>query len=252
MVTGLDVFRGHFREYSNRYLLIGGTACDLLMSDAGLPFRATKDLDIVLCVEALDASFVRAFWEFVRDGGYESRERADGRKQYYRFQRPRDRTYPAMLELFARVPDALELAPGNHLTPLPMEEGVSSLSAILMEDAYYDFIRSGRLVRDGLPLVGPERLIPLKARAWLDLKRRREQGERVDSASIKKHRNDVFRLYQVVDPDVEIIPPADVKRDIDAFLAYAATDVVDLKALGITGVTRDEIVSGLRALYRLD
>ena len=68
MVTGLDVFRGHFREYSNRYLLIGGTACDLLMSDAGLPFRATKDLDIVLCVDAATGKTVwKQFFPDVAD-----------------------------------------------------------------------------------------------------------------------------------------------------------------------------------------
>jgi len=40
------------------------------MEEAGLGFRATKDLDIVLSVETLDVSFVRAFWEFVRTGKY--------------------------------------------------------------------------------------------------------------------------------------------------------------------------------------
>jgi hypothetical protein len=37
------------------------------MTGAGLAFRATKDLDIVLYVEALDAEFVRAFWTSVED-----------------------------------------------------------------------------------------------------------------------------------------------------------------------------------------
>jgi hypothetical protein len=32
--------------------LIGGTACIVIMQEAGLDFRATKDLDIVLYVEA--------------------------------------------------------------------------------------------------------------------------------------------------------------------------------------------------------
>ncbi|HEX3675870.1 MAG TPA: hypothetical protein VHU79_00535, partial [Sphingomicrobium sp.] len=35
-------------------MLIGGGACELLMGDVGVAFRATKDLDIVLIVEALD------------------------------------------------------------------------------------------------------------------------------------------------------------------------------------------------------
>ena len=38
-------------------MLIGGTAATLAMEDAGLDFRATKDLDIVLHIAALNAAF---------------------------------------------------------------------------------------------------------------------------------------------------------------------------------------------------
>lgn len=62
MVKGLHIFRDKFRKYADQYALIGGTACDLAMTAAGLEFRATKDLDIVLCIEAVDAAFVDAFW----------------------------------------------------------------------------------------------------------------------------------------------------------------------------------------------
>lgn len=156
-----------------------------------------------------------------------------------------------MLELFSRVPDALQVAPGSHLTPLPMEEDVSSLSAILMDDDYYAFIHSGRTVRDGLPLVGAEQLIPLKARAWLDLTQRKEGGVPVDSKSIRKHKNDVFRLYQIIDPDVDPAAPDKIKNDLRAFVTGMATEDVDLKALGIQTVTRDDILKGLQSLYRL-
>ena len=53
MVKGLAKFREQFRSHAGQYVLIGGAACDLLMEEAGLEFRATKDLDIVLSVEAL-------------------------------------------------------------------------------------------------------------------------------------------------------------------------------------------------------
>jgi hypothetical protein len=88
MVKGLEVFREHFRNYADRYVLIGGAACDIAMTGAGLAFRATKDLDIVLYVEALDTAFVQAFWGFVRAGGYEVQEKSTGEKQFYRFQKP--------------------------------------------------------------------------------------------------------------------------------------------------------------------
>ena len=92
------------------------------MTGAGLAFRATKDLDIVLYVEALDNAFVQAFWEFVRAGGYEVQEKSTGEKQFYRFQKPTNANFPFMLELFSRQPDVLQVTEGSHLTPLPVDE----------------------------------------------------------------------------------------------------------------------------------
>jgi formylmethanofuran dehydrogenase subunit E len=60
MVKGIDQFKAHFAGFADRYILIGGAACYLAMEEAGLDFRATKDLDIVLRVEALDSEFVGA------------------------------------------------------------------------------------------------------------------------------------------------------------------------------------------------
>ena len=73
MIKGLDTFREYFRDFQNQYVLIGGAACDIVFSEADLPFRATKDLDIVLIVEALTPEFGRRFWDFIREGGYENR-----------------------------------------------------------------------------------------------------------------------------------------------------------------------------------
>jgi hypothetical protein len=44
------------------------------MEQAGLEFRATKDLDIVLHIEVLNPAFGTAFWDFVETGGYGIRE----------------------------------------------------------------------------------------------------------------------------------------------------------------------------------
>ncbi len=53
MVNGIEIFRDFFKDYTDHYILIGGAACDELLTDAGLTFRATKDLDIILIMEAL-------------------------------------------------------------------------------------------------------------------------------------------------------------------------------------------------------
>ena len=71
MVHGLEKFKEYFKDYTNQYVFIGGTACDILMDELGASFRATKDLDIVLIIEVLDDSFGEIFWEFIEDGGYQ-------------------------------------------------------------------------------------------------------------------------------------------------------------------------------------
>jgi len=251
MVKGLEVFREHFRNFADRYVLIGGAACDIAMTGAGLQFRATKDLDIVLYVEAMDASFVRAFWEFVRIGGYEVQEKSTGEKQFYRFQKPTNANYPFMLELFSRQPDVLQVADGSHLTPLPVEEDASSLSAILLDNDYYEFIRAGRQEIDGLPMVGAAQLIALKTRAWLDLTERAGRGEQIDSKTIKKHKNDVFRLYQILDPASDPKAPENVKKDIREFISRMRVEEVDLKSLGLRTGTRDGILAEISEVYRL-
>ena len=65
MVIGFDSFQEWFYGYEDQYVIIGGTACDLLMSDEGLDFRATKDVDVVLIVEAITPAFGKRFWEYI-------------------------------------------------------------------------------------------------------------------------------------------------------------------------------------------
>jgi hypothetical protein len=114
VVRGLDVFRDWFAGHADQYVLIGGTAATLTMEEAGLAFRATKDLDIVLHVEALTAAFGEAFWKFIQAGGYEIRQASDtGKPVFYRFQKPADERFPVMVELFARAPDGLTPAEGT-------------------------------------------------------------------------------------------------------------------------------------------
>lgn len=72
MVTGLDSFISQFRDFADCYTVIGGAACDILMSEAGLEFRATKDVDMILVLEdpGRFTGFAERFWEYIRQGGY--------------------------------------------------------------------------------------------------------------------------------------------------------------------------------------
>jgi hypothetical protein len=100
-------------------------------------------------------------------------------------------------------------------------------------------------------MVGAARLIALKARAWLDLTERERRGEQIDSKTIKKHKNDVFRLYQILDPDSDPAAPDAVKNDIREFIAQMRNEDVDLKSLGIRAGTRDGILEAIASVYRI-
>lgn len=220
MVKGLDVFQKWFAGFEDQYVLIGGTAAVITMADAGLPFRGTRDLDIVLHVEVLSQAFGLRFWEFVQAGGYQQKESNPQQKPcLYRFQKPLDDEFPHMLELFSRIPDGLTFVPPGHLTPIPVDEQVSSLSAILLDEAYYQFVLSGRHNRHGMPSwVGEDRLIPLKAVAWMEMNERVHQGEVIDSKKINKHLDDIVQLTALLTPGLTIELPENVRTDLQTFV----------------------------------
>ena len=69
MVKGLESFIEQFREFPNCYTVIGGAACDILMTEAGLEFRATKDIDMILVLEGDFPGFGHKFWEYIAAAG---------------------------------------------------------------------------------------------------------------------------------------------------------------------------------------
>jgi len=247
MIKGLDLFRRHFSGMDDQYILIGGAACDVQLSLTPFPFRATHDLDIVLCVEALTAAFGMRFWNFIRLGGYQIQEKSDGTRNFYRFRNPASEGYPDMLELFARKPDVFSETELNGLTPIPLVDDVSSLSAILLDDEYYSLMLSNRTVLDGVSILTPAALIVLKAKAWMDLSDRRERGEHVDSRDVKKHRNDVLRLCTMLSPDTHITLPETVAREMEDFLRRLDIASNDLAQLGIRRKSDDvlQLLNGL-------
>ncbi|WP_456409075.1 hypothetical protein [Caldithrix abyssi] len=255
MVRGLELFKTYFKDHSDKYLLIGGAACDVLFSSAGLPFRATKDLDIVLIVEALDAEFVRKFWEFVKNGQYQIQQKSESQKKYYRFLKPGKEDFPFQLELFARNPDLLDLAEGSHLTPIPVDEDLSSLSAILMDDAYYSFILEQSRMVEEVHLATPEALLCLKVKAFLDLRGLKAEGVKIDDRDIRKHRNDVVRLTALLTERSSLPLPESIKHDMETFIAILQEEPPDVQAIarnmGLPSLDLKTVLTQLKQTFAL-
>ena len=233
MVKGLDTFKEYFQNFSEQYVLIGGAACDLSFHEGGVDFRATKE-------------FGQKFWQFIKEGGYRNRARSDGTPQFYRFEKPEDARFPKMIELFARKETILY--PDAAFVPLYIDDDVSSLSAILLNEEYYRLLMKGRVMVDGISILNASCLIPFKAKAWLDLRERQNAGKHVDSRDIKKHRNDVLRIAAEL-PLEEIELSAAIKEEMSVFIAAVRKDNPDIKTLGLKNIKLEDILKLLEEIY---
>ena len=96
-----------------------------------------------MIVEALTPEFGEKFWNFVQDGKYRNKATNGEKPQFYRFDKPEDESFPKMLELFCR--NDFELREMTGITPIHIDDTVSSLSAILLNDDYYKVLLEGKV-----------------------------------------------------------------------------------------------------------
>ena len=247
MVKGLDIFRKYFADYGEQYVLIGGAACDIVFESNEANFRATRDLDMVLIIEALTPQFGEKFWGFIMDGKYRNKATNGGKPQFYRFGKPEDDSSPKMIELFCRTDFELKEAEG--ITPIHIDDEISSLSAILLDDDYYKTLLDGKVVKNGLSVLRPEYIILFKAKAYLDLKLRKESGGTVDSEDIKKHKKDILRIAAELMLERVADLPETVDSDVQTFIDSLEQEPFDQNSLKIYGLKNDDVVSLLKRIY---
>ena len=249
MVQGIEKYKEYFLDYSNHYVIIGGTACDIIMNNIDADFRVTKDFDVVLIAEAFSEDFFRKLWQFIEDGGYRNKQRSSGKEQFYRFTNPRDGRFPVMIELFSRKPLDFNLKDGSILTPIPAGEDIPSLSAILLDEVYYNLLSEGSVIIDGVSILREEYLILYKIKAWMDLYTRKEIGEHIDNRSIKKHKNNIFRLLSIISPSKKIAVNEKIIIDINKFLELVKDEPVLMKDLGITVIDFSQALKMIDEIY---
>lgn len=62
-MEGLEKFRKAFAEFTNQYVIIGGTACDIAMTGTVVRPRVTHDIDMIVIVENMTEAFGERFWQ---------------------------------------------------------------------------------------------------------------------------------------------------------------------------------------------
>ena len=249
MVRGLDIWKDYFAGYTDHYVLIGGAACHWYEEEYAQKPRATKDLDLILIVESLTAEFGMRFWDFINEGRYSSRQRGEEKHEYFRFMNPEDKRFPQQVELFSRQIGGLNIPEESRLEPIHIDDGVSSLSAILMDDTYYNFTIEHSTIVEGMHLANEEALICLKAKAYLDLRNRKAKGEDVDYDKIEKHKKDVIRLAALIPVESRFELPEVLKKDIAEFCEAASLNLPNqdfMKSIGLPSMKSYDIVKSLK------
>jgi len=153
-----------------------------------------------------------------------------------------------MLELFARSNKKVNLDFSGYLIPIHIDDDISSLSAILLNKEYYSFLLEGRKSVNGITVLDAEHIIPLKMRAWVDLQRQKSEGKHVNDKDIRKHRQDVFRLYPLFDTDTKVIVPNLVYEDIQIFIQVIGNSDFDLKTIHLP-YEKSDILQAYRSIY---
>lgn len=249
MVLGIDSFREKFKDYTDFYTIVGGTACDILMTEADMIFRATKDIDMILIMEGNFPEFGAVFWEYIKEGGYKCGWKNEENMHFYRFTEGNS-GYPAMIELFSRNPGYhLEIEEG--IIPVHIDDDISSLSAILLNDDFYQFMMAGRRVVDGIGVLGAEYLIPFKMYAWINLLARRNAGEHVNERDLRKHKYDVFRLLQIVTAGTRVESDGLVAESIQRYIEeISAVDEKEVRLIQMgLPFNREQGVELLKRIY---
>ena len=153
------------------------------------------------------------------------------------------------MELFSRNPGLVNFPEDAHITPVPVDEDLSSLSAILMDDDYYNFTIAHSRLEYGVHIANIESLICLKCKAYLEMLGRKDNGEQVDSRHIAKHKKDVFRLAAMLSPaDIHTVPDT-LKKDIDGFCGSVKDELPNadfFKSAGLKDVTAEQLLKQLK------
>ena len=258
-MVGIDKIREYLGGFNTNYVIIGGTACNLNLEDADLQGRATKDIDMIVVCEAISPEYVRQFWTFIRAGGYKVHQmntKNGIKRSFYRFIEPTDISFPAYIELFSRVPDGIQIPDSVHIIHFNMEEEyLSGFSAILMDDDYYNYAIAHSREIEGIQVLDKDALIVLKAKAYLNNKKRKDEGQQVHQDDIDKHKKDIYRLSFLFSGEERYNVSDNIKTALKDFVTELHTDSINTKAIakamGVVEVYTQEFVQKIENLFQL-
>ena len=123
------------------------------------------------------------------------------------------------------------------------------MSALLLDEDYYQLLIRERQEIEGYSVLSNRGLIVFKAKAWLDMRVRAEQGEHGLSKKIKKHLNDITRLaglLHVNDKLSKLDVSESLKNDMKHFIELLSLDVQSIPQNDDILLSKEEVFEILK------
>jgi hypothetical protein len=140
--AGLNHFEEYFKDFRESYVVVGGFATLMLLEKQLEGHgKVTQDIDLVLLTTA-SIEMAQKIKAYVREGEYTIQKGEKDNFSYYRFVNPKVENFAKEIELFAVKDQALLLDEGQRIIPIDPEEGLYSLSAIMLDNEYFEMIKN--------------------------------------------------------------------------------------------------------------
>jgi hypothetical protein len=137
-----------------------------------------------------------------------------------------------------------------------LQEYLSGFSAILMDNDYYNYAITHASEIKGVQVLDKDALVVLKSKAYLNNRKRKEEGQNVQQDDINKHKKDIYRLSFLFSGEERYEVSDGIKEDLKDFLAELSTDTVSTKAIakamGVAEVSIQDFIKKIENIFQLN
>ena len=179
--VGLSHFQEFCKDLDEHYVVVGGFATLMLLDNEITNHgKATYDIDLVL-LSSNSKEITQRIKQYVKEGEYKIQTGSTDQYQYYRFIEPKKENFAKEIELFASNENMLELDENQRIIPIDPEEGLYSLSAIMLDKEYFEMIKNNIDKNHVAPCTNTQATILLKMSAFYDLEQDVDSNKKIAS-----------------------------------------------------------------------
>ena len=242
--AGLNHFEEYFKDFRESYVVVGGFATLMLLEKQLEGHgKVTQDIDLVLLTTA-SAEMAQKIKAYVTEGEYTIQKGQKDNFSYYRFVNPKVENFAKEIELFAVNDHALVLDEGQRIIPIDPEEGLYSLSAIMLDNEYFEMIKNNIDNSNRVPCTNTLATIMLKISAFYDLKSRSDD-------KWKKHRRDILKLVLLLTGEEYLELKGRMVEDVELFMKHLTTldDKMIKNITSMVGIKQSDVYEALNGVF---